>query len=116
MASIRMAAPLRHSSRYFHDNSSLCARFGELPTLVLAILLPLLLISVGLFNHHTMLLNCLVAFQAGLCGWISAALAGYGGAMVLREVDRYPLPRRSVLQIVQLLAYGLGTLIGWQAA
>jgi hypothetical protein len=115
MASIRRAALHPGSSRRFHNNSSLCARVGELPSLLLATLLPMLLTSSGTLAITHPLLSCLLAFQAGLCGWVSAALMGYAGAIVLREVAVCPLPRWVVLQVMQVAAYGVGAIVGWQA-
>lgn len=96
------------SAKAFHDNSSLCARCGEVRLLVFAILLPLFLVTAGiLLPSGDMLLRILLAIQAGVTGWIAAAVAGYLAAPLLREMRMVPFPRRLILQGVQMVSYVL---------
>lgn len=98
-----------------HDNSSLCARFGELRLMGIAVLLPVVLAWYGVVvGQHELLLRFLLGLQAGVIGWIAAALAGYAGARILRDLPYCPLRRRDVLQVGQLLTYVGFVAVSWR--
>lgn len=95
-----------------HDRSSLCARFGEIRLMALAVLLPVWLGWFGLlWGKEVWVLRFLLGLQSGIIAWIAGALAGYAGAYILRELPYCPMRRRTMLQAGQFLCYSFALIL-----